>query len=331
MRNLLLFVIIAAVCAACGHNDSFTLRVEGGENAANLHFVLRYATADGSIATYTAPANENGEAVLIGNAPEWTLASILQEGGVQLAIFPIRNGEDATVRLNADATSVEKVEGTKTIERFYEFLESNNDRPYNANIEAYVADNPDDVVSGALMVLYYDSRDNERRADSLFTSIRSEARPISLTRNFAGTYGTELARAADPRVFPFKLFTVAPDSLRTIRFNEHSYTLFAFVERSGNPAMADSLTALQWLNPRKRLQIVEVSPASDSAAWRAAISSDPDTIRRLRGWTPSFASSPQFRRMSVPRLPFFILADSTGAQIYRGGTLPNVEQIKIRP
>lgn len=327
MRTVLFFTILAIIFAGCGRSDSFTVTVDGGDNAAHTPYRLCYADASGAIVTLTEAADDRGHLRLTGYAPDWTIVTLSQEGSVPMLMLPMRNGHKATVTLSDGGTKAETIEADGPAKHFLEFLVENSGGNINGAIEKYVSEHPNDVVSAALMVTHYDSRGNERRADSLYSSIDAEARPLSLNRNYTTSYATELNRSGDPRLYPFKLFIAEAETIEQIHFNDHSYTLIAFVDRHRTPAIADTLATLRRLNGKERLQIVEVTEAPDSATWRGIIAGDTTAVGCLRGWVPAMAASTQLRRMAVPRLPFFILVDSTGMQSHRGSTISAIPNI----
>lgn len=45
----------------------------------------------------------------------------------------------------------------------------------------------------------------------------------------------------------------------------------------------------------------------------------------LQTWAPGSVASTNIGKLSIPRLPYFIVADSTGAQIYRGPSISTAE------
>jgi hypothetical protein len=69
---------------------------------------------------------------------------------------------------------------------------------------------------------------------------------------------------------------------------------------------------------RRRFKVLDVSMAPDTLDWkRTAI----DTLAWTQVWAPGGVANPQFDNLNIPRLPYYILTDSTGRQVYRGSQL----------
>ena len=54
----------------------------------------------------------------------------------------------------------------------------------------------------------------------------------------------------------------------------------------------------------------------DTTVWKQSIRND--SSRWLQGWGAGSLASPAISRLGVRSLPFFVVADSTGKQLYRG-------------
>jgi len=59
--------------------------------------------------------------------------------------------------------------------------------------------------------------------------------------------------------------------------------------------------------------------------WKKSIENDSATW--VQGWVVGAASAHSIERLGINRLPFFIIADSTGKQLYRG---PSVDSVTHR-
>lgn len=68
--------------------------------------------------------------------------------------------------------------------------------------------------------------------------------------------------------------------------------------------------------------------ARDSARWKQATARDSATW--VQAWAPGSAASVDFQRLAIPALPYFVVADSSGTQVWRGGSVKlmkkNIEQ-----
>ncbi|MDE6121334.1 MAG: hypothetical protein K2F63_06050, partial [Muribaculaceae bacterium] len=57
----------------------------------------------------------------------------------------------------------------------------------------------------------------------------------------------------------------------------------------------------------------------DTADWRKSVL--PDSASWRQGWAAGTVSAIGVDRLAIPSLPFFVVCDSTGRQIYRGSDM----------
>ena len=135
---------------------------------------------------------------------------------------------------------------------------------------------------------------------------------------FAGLLGEQLTPAvrADLRSMTFR---AAPDTV--IRFvpSMQSYSLLAFVGRSKPDSIRRILREFQKTLDKKRFREAEFTVMSDSATWAASIRRD--SAKWVQAWLPGGVAHTAVRNLQVPYVPFFIVTDSLGRQLYRGGSV----------
>lgn len=320
-----LYILALAVLAvACGDDTEFRIagEVQGlGTRAVNMLYV-----ADGSVRSVSTAAID-GKFDLRGNSSDYTMVELFvgAKGNVPLARMLVKNGQTLHCKLDIENPSENEIKGNKPSEQWCRFVRDNAAVLYdgtpgmvNSAVKKYVESNPDNIVSSLLMLTSYNSVNNESRADSLFAVIAPEARPAKLVDDYRLLLSYNNSAALNAKVRSFTLYS-AGDSLERYSAYKSAYSLLYFTDGTKR---SDTIVR-QIRRPyddytRRRFRVVEVSFAPDSAAWKRASA---DSLGWTRVWAPGGVAHSSFDALNIPRVPFYILADSTGAQVYRGSEL----------
>lgn len=319
---------LALIAAACGQSDSFKVSgsVEGGGSAT---VELLYCP-DGSAKKLSVRAVD-GKFMIEGQSRQPALGFVSIGGGAPVAAVIVQNGDNIECKLRPDAPYSSEVKGTKANELLSGFLRENeatfaqgNPAQINPLIAQFVQDNKNSVAAVAAVVAEFRSAGYEVRADSLISAIDPEARPAGMMLNFNSALSAQLSTDARADIIGMSMINRA-DSV--VRYNPYRQTLTLVAFVGADKAMRDSvvprLKALRANYPARRLAVMEVSTAADSAEWKRSTAADSAAWTQV--WTPGTVASPLFRRMAVARVPFFIIADSTGRQLMRASSVGQVE------
>lgn len=319
-------VIVTLLLVSCSKDDFFKIEGETGDGSSHI-IELTYLEG-GAFKRVTCQADESGKWTLEGSSSTPTLASLSVSGGAELATLVVANGDRIKITIPGDGESGEiKVKGNKTSELLAKF-DSETQRAIiegkgtdiNRRVAEFIKNNPKEMASSALLVSRFDSRGNEILADSLMGLIAPSARPTGVMQNFAATIANQLSTESSSDLTAMTLYDRRDT---TIRYNpaRQSYTLFAFVDtqRKMRDSIIPLLRNLKETWPDKRLAAIEVSLARDSAIWKQSTSGDSATW--IQVWAPGTVASLNFRKLAIRRVPYFIVADSTGRQLYRGSSI----------
>lgn len=192
----------------------------------------------------------------------------------------------------------------------------------NKAVARYVRKNPDSKLSFLLLYLYYSRRDDEEG----FLKLRATLAPEALADE-------DLARALSVADMPDGLLAapaplaslIAHDSngdIDTLDPSRARRSLLIFRDLSDlfnlSPAH-DSLKSLARHNSDAAI-LADICLDPDSAAWQRTLRSDTlPGVRRI--WLPHGLNDSTVMALGVRRLPFYIITDSRGKQIYRGDNL----------
>lgn len=326
MRQLFKALIysIIALLYACGSKDSFVVEgtLAGGETQ-SLRFIYY---ADGALRTIPGAARE-GKFRIEGKSAEPAVIDILSNDGRIVGRVYAKNGDEIECQLNRLAPWEITLSGTDENERWAAFIRANADAYKKADSKAiskavteYVKANPDDVVSTLLLATSYDCHADPTSATKLLETISPEARPMSI----AGPLVTMLAGVTSrPDSIDGFRYYARVDTLVPFDRRKAEFSLLAFSDSPEGKERADSIVEMLRDIRKKftarRLQVLDLSMNTDSFSWRRSIR--PDSASWTQVWLPGSAATAGLENAAIGSLPWFVVADSSGAILYRGASV----------
>lgn len=313
MRNIIVF-IISLFLIACTDNEQF--RVNGTiEGKPNLTLRVAYY-ADGAYRTQVTAARE-GKFEFFGSSKQPTLVEILDYDYRPLMRLYGGNGETFEIEYDRAHPLSAKISGNEVCERWSAFLADNEQvlmaSPESANktIADYVAAHPSDVVSTLLMATAYDYTIDAVAADSIMALIDPQARPSSLTESGNFMMQRMISEAVNDTIGPLR-YVGRGDTVRIFDFPGRRLNLLAF-SRWGKYRDDSIMPRLEKLSKLKNLRVIEldVDPKGTSQMRRS------DTLAWTVGRMPGGIVAKEVDRLGIPSEPYFIVADSAGAQLLR--------------
>lgn len=318
-RLLLAALIAALMTAACRRGTDFAV-VGKLDNLGDRMIEMVYW--DGHGFKQVEVSSVDGQFRLEGSSDDYTLVELSVLGGDDIATFVARNGETIKIKGDMNDASTISIKGNKASTEYARWVAENGEllargdaAAVNRAVAAYVRDHRESMASTLMLMTRFYTPGHELLADSLLREIDESARPENVVKNIVAALESQVSKDARGQVQTMTLYS-AGDTVVNFYPRHHSLSLLVF----GWDTKADSLTrTLKMLageyKPR-RLRILEISLVPDSAMWRQSIKGD--SARWVQAWAPGSASGAAVRELAVPRLPFVIVADSTGRQLYRG-------------
>lgn len=314
-------VAVLLVSVSCAEKKQFEITGEIEGLGARTVTMLYYGS--GGVQRVSLPADGTGRFRLQGHSPQPSMAVILLSDGTPLATVVCRNGDELSLSGSIEKPLDIKVKGNDVSSAISKWqadnallLSGGDATAINSAVGEYISAHKSDMASTAILVSHFRVPGFETRADSLMRLIEPQARPGALVQNFSSVLATQLSARALDNIRPMILY-LGNDTTYYYVPSSQSISVFAFV--SENKASRDSivpqLAALSEKYGKRRLGIVEINTAPDSLQWRNSIAAD--TALWVQSWAPGSVSAPAVRSLAVPRIPYFIVSDSTGAQLLR--------------
>lgn len=323
MKTIRITALISILLAllsltSCGKKKYFAIQGQI-EGLGSQIVTLTYFAYEG-LKRETASA-EGGKFTFRGESAEPTLC-LIESNGRELISVVAQNGDK--IKLSGDfATPYSiKAKGNGASRQISNFLTSNAETLLSGNAEAinrkiaeFVSNNRNNIASVALMTSYFRTPGFEVLADSLLQIINPNVRTAPIMQNFGPVLATQLTKHSAREIVPMSIY-LRTDTVISFSPSGSSYTFMAFL--GDNKAMRDSVIPhLRKLNemPKRRMQVLEISTAKDSALWKRSTAADSAGWHQM--WSPGTIANVELHNLSVPRIPFFIISDSVGTQVLR--------------
>ncbi|MBQ7041614.1 MAG: DUF4369 domain-containing protein [Muribaculaceae bacterium] len=332
MKKICLFfsLILSVLLFSCG--DSTEFRIAGVINGMGTQNIKIIYYANGAVRESRAIVID-GKFSVVGNAPEPTLVEIQTTNGVLLGHLMVENGETVECKLENGNRYKASFEGNEVSEKWGKFLTDNSTVLSSDNIDLrndliaqYVSKHKEELFSTVLMLTEYYCPNNERTADSILRAISEHARPHSLVEGHEAMFAHVNSATAHNNILPMKIYC-KDDSLMTYNPALSSYSVLGFTDddKSARDSIVPQFKKLSKGKKSRQLKIFDVSLATDTSTWKRITRKD--SANWVQCWALGSVRAKGIDRLSIPRLPYFIVVDSTGKQLYRGSSIMRVSQM----
>lgn len=309
--------VVAIMAVACGHSDRFVIKGEvAGGASMNLRVV--YYTA-GRVVTGVTAATD-GKFAFDGVAPEDALVELYDNDYRLLGRLVARNGDDMEVRVDPAAPASFIATGNDITDRMTAFVSgqaSATTEARNAAVATYVGAHRDDPVSALLLMTQYDTAvGGTTTADSLMSLISPESRATDITAGYIAMLARVSSATSHAPIasIPYLASGAKPQILR---MRSNALTFIAVGDRAHH---RDSvISVLKDLSRHERqgdFAVADLSVDGDTIDWSRSLRADSATW--MRGWVGGSISGSALGRLGISRLPFYIIVDSAGRQLWRG-------------
>lgn len=317
----ILALLLVMVVAGCSKQRYFKVKGEIEGLGAQTVTMLYYS--NGGLQRVSAYGDGTGAFEIRGESANPTLAVVELANGTVIANLVAQNGNNITLEgVMSEPMSIE-VKGSKPSSEIAKWQKENaamllsgDAEGINQAVKSFVEGHKESIAATALLVTHFRSAGYEHLADSLFTLIDPEARPGSVVQNFSSVLATQLSSKTLATVKPMLLFCPGDTTFYFVP-SAQRLALLAFVPetRSCRDSVVPVLASIRDKYPLRRLEVVEFSRTTDSVKWRNCII--PDSASWHQTWAPASVTAPAVRSLCVPRVPYFIVADSAGTQVLR--------------
>lgn len=308
--------------AGCGHSDTY--RMTGTLNDGSTQNMRVLAYSGGAVGPSITAALE-GKFDFEHPLREVALIELYDNDYHLLARFIARPGDDISLEIDHSNRYLNKVDGNADSREWTSFLNSNaailadgTPAERNALIADYVGKHPESRVSEMLLLTEFEVTGHEDAADSLYRLLSPELLENGLSTDF----GETVARMSAGRHARISPITYIRHGNYTETFDPAKASLNLYVleaESGGRDTIQPEIKKLARLEKPGCLAILDLGLHQDSIPWSREVRGDSATW--AQGWLAGGVSAPVIEELAVPQLPYYIIADSTGTQLWRGPSL----------
>lgn len=314
LRFPLFLYALLVLITSCSNNDQF--RVNGTiDGKATMNLRINYLD-NGALRTIVTAARE-GEFEFFASAPQPTIVEINDYDNRPLARLYAVNGETFNIKIDRSKPYGVETEGNELSGRWADFLRNNSDKmsagrdSANAVIARYIASHPADMLSTLLLISNYDSSADAFAADSLLSLIDAKARPSNLTESYTLMLERLVNENTTAPIESFRFLNA--DTARTFRPSDNKASLLAFTLEEDEGYKALSALLERHAKNNHHVFIADLRTDPTRVSYEGA-----DTCARILGRLPGGIAAPGIERLGITKLPFFIVTDKNGKQLYRG-------------
>ena len=241
------------------------------------------------------------------------------------AIIYAERGDKITVTGNGSDISSWNIGGNKVTEALTEWrlknkgvLAGNNEEKLNAAVAEYVKKNPDSDAAAILLYVYFQRRGHEIEFANLFALLGKGVRNDKDLMNALSAADLLTGMVEATKVPSEIILTGSEGYADTLKIGKGTSAMLMFTggrTDSQDKISTDSLK--NFLAKRNGKTVAELYSETDSLSWRRHLENDSVTgLRRL--WMPLGIADSIAINLGVKRIPYYIILDSKGKEIYRG-------------
>lgn len=323
MRKLQIFMLmLLPLLTACGGGDEFVIKCnirDLGTESVEMYYINRGVQHSVFHAV-------DGKVELHGSSATPTLVEVFKSDNTPLFRCIAANGDVIKVKLDPGRPEEIEVKGNDASEQLARFMSANDSLLRTRDVAAInrlvaeeVRSHPDRVSAAAILATCFRARGYELLADSLVNALKPSARPAGVMGAFPDLVGSQVSSSARGSVRPMTFYCGYENKKdTTVRYwpSGQSYSLIAVTAVRRPDSVRRVLKELTDSLPLRRFKVIEVAVTGDSAQWASNVTSDKE--KWMQAWVPGGVGGTAIRPLQIPAIPFFIVADSTGRQIYRG-------------
>lgn len=262
----------------------------------------------------------------VGSTHYPTVVYVYSASGKLMTVFYAERGDEIVI--NGNITPWE-VKGNEINEDWSAWrkknataLNAHDWKMINQAVAEYVRKHPKNKLSTLLLANDFEWRDNEKEYRSLWSMLSGSA----CDKELITALGVDYKTLTSPYNQAIKsLEIIGPgDTVYKILPTESDYTVLYFWHNPDRRVIDLQQLRTTLKASKSTIKVAEVNMQSDTLGWSYRLQRD--TICSadwLHGWAPGAMRNKALEKLNIPSLPYYIIIDKKGTQIYRG-KLPQI-------
>lgn len=323
MRRAFFLILLAGILAtACSGDKPFKISGELSDGSTTNLYLKYYG--DYALNTLITAARE-GKFAAQGSVMSPTVVRVLDKDNKLLALVFVRNGDEISVNIDRSDPWASRVTGNEVNDSLTSFLNANastlssrNAKEINNLIAEYIKSHPDDEASAVLLGYVYDASVDPAETAELLASLGPKAKLPYVVGNLTIQAQRFASASALGNVEDFKYMKAGVDSALMFKAKDKAASLLVFSDDKSERAdsIVPKLKEVYKGVGRDKLQILDIIISNDTTAMKGLTRRD--SAEWTQAWTPGGLLSDQLYPLAIPALPYYIVTDTAGRQVYRG-------------
>ena len=318
----IIYFIIASVLLAVGlmscDSGHFTVEAElDGLGGKKVRIVL---VSDSGLSDTWKNASD-GKLQFKGESSQLTLLSLIGDDGNPLALLAVKNGDKVSIKGSLDKPDEWQVKGSDLNERWWAFRKGHADlyaqrgTQLDSAIEDYASSHKEDMLSAVLLMCdHAHLPDAMQRVGKLVQALDPAARPERLLAAFDQL--SPLAQRVNTHLQPMLLYHRDSKDFSSLNTKGKVALLYFWTNRQRDRAQQVRLLRDLWKDCADSVLIADVNIEADTTMWQSTLLAD--SARWQHYWAPGGPEDVALKSLNITSTPLFVVADSTGKQLYRG-------------
>lgn len=322
IASIIAAMLLGMWICSCGGPTSFKIKGELTDGA-TTNLYVKYYGANAVRSGVTAAREGKFEAEF--SSPEPTIVEILDNEYNVLARMFLQNGDEVNVTIDRSNPLNSHVTGNEISERWSvlinersSLLSSGDNDSINQMIEEYITSDPADPVGALMFSAFYDASFDPVHAMEVMERIDIQARPSGVLDPYALIVSGFSDSTAYGKVQPIKYRTAKSDSVLVFKPSDKEISLIA-ISNENSKRSDDIVPELKKIYsdfPSKKLQVIDFVLYADTGAFKRVTYRD--SAKWIQAWLPGGILGKGLENLAIPDMPYFIVTDSAGTQLYRG-------------
>lgn len=331
-----IFLIILSFITLCSCNKT-EFNIEGEiKDAGTMNLrIFYYSSSDkqGSITETVIPV-VNGKFSYAGKSEKPTVVWFFSPNRTLLTPIYVEPGNKIKIDGKYNEPLRWHVTGNKIEEEWSAWrseneksLKSDNDKVINQAISKYVETHRNNPVSALSMLCFYIKKDATKDYDKLWKLLSDKALSSELINAVNASKAHKFLQSYAVKLTPLSLYSYA-DSMATIAVSKSKATLLYFwrqQEEQHDSCISNIKRLHKLYSDSNKLQIADINMDTDTIKWHRQARRD-SVKNWQRYWAIGGEANISLTPLELPRTPYFIVSDSTGAQCYRGDNFSKAEK-----
>lgn len=334
MNRYISFVLLCftLLLGACSKNELSLSGQFSDSSSRTMRIVYRAASGSGAfLIDNPVPVSQGVFSLKVVTRYPTVLWVLATDGSLLMPIYA-EKGDDLTLAGKSEDPYTWQVKGNEVAEAYCSWvkananvLKTNDSHQINTAVAKAVKANPDSRFAAFLLFTRFVRNGFESEFDTLRKLLKLDEDDLKEIEDATMLSPMPYTRKENAILTDISLPT-ATDTLYKMSPSASKKTMLYFWRDSFGRVHSEANKLIKELASDTCIQIFNIYMDTDTARWHRSVRTDSVMRHTVSLWALGGEACPVIADMGVPRVPFIIVADSKGKQLYRGTNMDKVRK-----